>query len=184
MDALQEKYKNLIIRISGVTDDVLKEQLQEECVMLEERIQIEASKIQATVDAIKQVEIQKFEEFLLTFVSDHKEFYRTQFIKEEDLVLALEITNNKRNLSNMFKQNRLRAPTKLSQRKELLYIANTLNWFITVCDMESLPVDTIGVKKDDSINIKIYVDAFSRWDEYDHTTHQIVIPRHCSPPFL
>lgn len=191
LNKLFDKHKALIIRIACVTDNVLREQLQEECVELENSIHILESQLDAEKLELKRLEKEHkqrtFDATVCNIVKEHKDYYNTQFVKENDLIYAVEITNNIRNLTQKLSKHRLRRPMSLKQRRELYVVASTLKWCIEICDMEGYVVDEISPTVEYTSKIKIYINVFSRWGDYNSDTAmcEIVIPKYClNAPFL
>jgi len=146
---LYEQQSTLINRICGVTDSVLKDQLAEEYRDLEYNI----------TNTENQYYHNKFNEIII----EHINYYNRMFYKT-DIITALEKTNNI-DINTILQKKRLRIP-KLDNRRSLLLLANELSSIIVVKDLESRIVDCIGNTKE-SKKKYLYVDCFSKWQEYD-----------------
>jgi hypothetical protein len=161
-DTLQE----LIIRIASVSDNILREQLREEYVLLKTVLDDNNSKY--------------LNKQLAYTSNEHKELYRKQFIDEYDIVDALVITNKKRNIYQLFKKHRIRQPKTIQERRLLLHLTDVLKANIDVKDMEGYIVDTIG-RNDTSINdIMVYVNHFERFAKYDVSCVNTIVPIYCA----
>lgn len=157
LDRLYEEQNNLLSRIAGVSDLVLKEQLMEEFQILESKI--------------KHEEEEALNDLMLDVYAEHLNVYENKFVKEQDFTKCLFNTNN--SLENELKNHRVRLPKSLNDRRGLLTIANCLNKLVRVIDLEGVVLDKIG-KINSKVNgkkynqfIDVYVNFFNRWGDYD-----------------
>lgn len=155
LSQLKKEKIELIKRIAGVSDNVLKEQLREEYECLEKKID-------------KEEKI-SFEEKMKELEKKHMEDYLSQFLLSDNLLTSLEITNElpDKSLKRMIKKANIKKPTGPHDRRTICMMCNALGFQIDVCDLESNVMDTIGKKAD--VKYKLYVNAFARLDkmEYD-----------------
>lgn len=161
--SLKNEHERLLTRIVGVTDVILSEQLQEECVDLEANISIAETKI---CDIEKKDLCSLFDEIK----NEHIQFYKTQWILA-DPILCLEKTNNIQ-LFDVLKKHRLRIPSNMNQRRELCLIANELDYRITLLDYEGFQIDHIGKG---TFNLYLHCNCFHRFDqtEFDSAMYHI-----------
>lgn len=134
---LYEERNNLIIRIAGVSDEIIKLQLQEEYSILDQKIN--------TYE----------EEYCILFIED----------LTKDFIEYYESMYNKTNLTNSIKhindidldlsKYRLREPN-LSDRRSLILLSNTLNKQIIIYDMEQNIIDEIGKTTNDKLKIIVH----------------------------
>jgi hypothetical protein len=146
LETLYKKQTELLMRISGLTDCVLIEQVQEEYLMLENKIAI-----------AEEVEIKKKIQIIY---EDLLKFYHDQYT-ESDIITALEKTN-KLDLHAIMSKHRIRPQIK--SRKDLCTISNTIKKKIIVCDLENRIVDEIGCY---DASVKYYIGCLSYIDGYD-----------------
>ena len=161
LDKLYQQQNDLVQRIAGLTDYILKEQVQEEFVMLEEKI----AKIR------EQVETRSLHEKLVEICKEHVAYYKTQFILEKNMVTAIEKTNNI-DLTLLLNKHRLRIPKGLNNRRDLCIMANALKKVVVVKDLEGIIIDQIGnwEKNDSLVDLPVlilYVFFFSKIHTYE-----------------
>lgn len=149
LNILCEKKNELIIRIAGVTDEILMEQLREEYQMLDEKIQ--------------RAEQAAWNELFVAMCDDIREFYACQFKPESNIIQALEITNNVK-LEDICQRSRIRAPKSMLDRRQLCILADALKKKIVVRDIEGYTLDTIGVWPE---NLSLHINCFSSIDDFD-----------------
>ncbi len=150
---LKNEHENLLIRIVGVSDELLRDQLQTDCMMLEDAISL-------LLTNIKDAEYNIMCGIIYAIKIDHISFYQQQFI-ESDPITCVEKTNNI-NIISEIKKRRMRIPTSLSQKRELCIIANEMNIKIILVDYEGFYLDYIG--KGTSM-IKLICNCFKRFKQ-------------------
>jgi hypothetical protein len=161
---LNEEKNNLILRICGLSDEILQEQAADEYSMLEQRI----------IQTEKEYADAQVNEKVVSMIRDHTHYYENMFKKEPDVITALEITNDI-DLRSLIKQHRLRAPTTLADRRLLVILANTLKIKITIVDMESVVLDVVpNVDVTYMMHLRLYVNCISRWQDYTYTNPEII----------
>lgn len=148
IDKLQSEHDELMIRIAGLSDDVLKEQARENYQILCDKL--------ATQNSL-------YSRYLMEKIArEHKEQYHNKFTQINDFINAFTITNNLS--TTILIDNRLRAPRNIMDRRSMLIISQVLNCQIIIKDLESEIIDEIG----DESNTKkytLYVWLFDRYDE-------------------
>lgn len=155
---LEREHENLLLRIVGVTDYILLEQLQQDCINIENAILV----TKASCKELEQVMLLKI---LEDIKNSHMQFYSKQF-KISDPITCLEKTNNI-TLRDFIKNKRLRLPENIKQKRELCIIANELNKKIVLLDYESSIIDYIGKGIEE---IKLYCKCFSRFNQEPEDT--------------
>lgn len=146
---VKQLHDTLICRISGVSDLVLREQLSDEYMNLEEKLSI----LQAKYDEAEKLYIDYIvSEWYDEFVS----FYKNQYI-EDTMITCMEKTN-KIQLTEFLNKNRMRIPTSLKNKRELCMIANTIKKKINIVDFTGVVLDTIGAANTID-NLIIYTDG-------------------------
>jgi hypothetical protein len=153
LSKLEKELENLLLRIVGVTDYILLEQLQQDCIDIENTILV----TKASCKELEQVIALKISEDIK---NSHIEFYSKQF-KISDPITCLEKTNNI-TLRDFIKNKRLRLPENITQKRELCIIANDLNKKIVLLDYEGNIIDYIGKGIDE---IKLYCKCFLRFNQ-------------------
>ena len=151
INVLYDIQKNLVIRISGLSDYILKEQAYEEYNLLDLEI--------------KQYETDYHNKFIENIISNHKQYYYDQYKFTSDIVKALtrNITEYK-TLTHIIQTRRIKLPKNIHDRRTFFYFANALNCLIDVKDLEEYSIMTIG---DPNNKPKpLYINIFSRWDDY------------------
>lgn len=147
LNDLIAEHNTLICRISGVSDVVLKEQLSEEYIMLDDKISVAQARF-------NEAEKLLTDSLISDWYGDHLEFYRGQFVKSS-LVDCIEKINNT-NISNAIKKLCIRVPTSIAATREMHFLANTLNITIKILNIDGTFLSCIGTY--DSTLI-IYVNA-------------------------
>jgi hypothetical protein len=150
---LNDDLNNLMSRIAGVTDDVLKEQLSEDFINLDTQISMTKIMIEDTTNQYTSLLFERH-------TAEHRSFYADQFVNT-DIITCLEKTNNVE-IRNSIKKLRLRPPATLKQKRELCLIANAFNVTIHLVDYEGLYLDYIG--KGSNIWL-LYCNIFSRFGD-------------------
>jgi hypothetical protein len=149
---LNEDHNNLLMRIVGVTDDVLREQLGEEYVIISDKLNTQQALVTST-------EAEYIAMLTLEWWSEYIDFYQRQG-KQDSLLRCIEKTNHLENSSLVeeLKMYRLREPTSLKHKRELCIVANTLNKKIKVMGLgDTDEIDTIGKGDDEWL---LYTDRF------------------------
>ena len=164
--ALHEKLKQLIIRISALSDDVLLEQAADEYNLLEEQI--------------RNREDEYRHEQLVDMKLSHVEYYDRQFRPEQDLITALELTNKNNfepgDIHNIIKDKCLRPPNNIKDRRGLLLLCRELSASISIKDYEGHVVDTLIPPKIEIIQqLFIYVNIYSS-QSYESTPVEQLTP--------
>lgn len=152
MEKLTEEYNQLLIKLVSVTDIVLKEQLKEEHDILEKSL----------VDAIAECTHAK----LLDLVDEHTAKYKSM-VMDASLLDSLVYSDTKKKVVIDTGNMRLRMPESLLDRRILCVLCDALSYTIHIHDLEGYVVDTIGKG---SIDLSIYIDLLTRFDEYDSAT--------------
>ena len=125
---LQEKLNKILVDIVSVTDDIRREQLQEEYVEIEAALIVE-------------------KEF--TELQSYQSLYKTCSLSE-----ALEQSNNI-NVSEICKNYKLRPLTTLDNTRLLAPFLSACNATLVIKDMEGMVVDKIG-KGDKEYTVYIF----------------------------
>ncbi len=174
LTALHQELTDLIIRIAGLTDPIIKEQCKEQYDLVEKEIS----------------EVEKFHrQRIIKEISDDLIEYYTQNYRPANIIQALEANQLVSHMGNnmisdftqWFKKNRI-APFDTFDRRRLIIISDILQKNIIIQDMEGLEIDRIGKQptyQDTRQVIILYAPILSRIsDEYtiDHKL-PIVIPR-------
>jgi len=166
---LNQKFNDLIYRIVGVTDIVLKEQLQEEYKEIEKKI--------------KDIETDIIAEKCNMMIMEYKIFYQQQYVIADNALVALEKTNKKNGLDQLFQKYRLRNPITFKWQL-LMHIASALQITIVVKDYENRTLDYISDTHQSS-DIKLcdqlllYIDIYARFSRYVYyKEYKYLIPKH------
>ena len=165
LEKLEKEKNDSIIRIASLTDSVLIEQEQENYNELEESI----SNIQYQI--IQQEHL------------NYMDYFLNLFLVENDIIKAIILTNKLFQLPELLKENRLRAPKTLNDRKLLIQICEILHYKIFINDLQNTVVDIINNKtreQDEKIECLIlYVKCFSRFHKYNKYANDniIMIPK-------
>jgi hypothetical protein len=132
-----EMHNNILIRIVGVTDDVLREQLQEEYGQYHERLELAG--IAVKVNYIKYIKV-----LSLDWLEELRAMYLTG-TKLVDLTEALQ--SNGIDIVAVCSRMRFRLINSINQRRELTMFLNNLDLQINIVDLESISIDHIGIGK-------------------------------------
>jgi phosphoribulokinase len=153
-DTLAE-YNNLLMRIVGVTDSVLKEQLVYDYESISNRLAVQQA-------ILTSAEADYLNSIVSNWYTDYMNFYRKQFVPA-DLIYCIEKTNKLPigSLAVAISKQRLRMPTDLNCKRELCMLANTLNKKIKVLGIDGEVIDEIGRGVDTwllytDVNITVY----------------------------
>ena len=194
LSKLRAEHEALLMRFVGVSDPLLKEQLGDDLVNLENEISILEVSIMAAEQEISKIEDEQDTEIIPdithdewnagpiddtnswataeelkmhadTLKKDLREFYEKQFIPA-DIITCIEKTNNI-DLHSIIKKMRIRPPADLTQRKELCVLLDAINRQLIVLDYEGVIIETIGK---DAPPIKLYCGCFTRFDESSNNT--------------
>jgi hypothetical protein len=139
---LQEKLNKILVDIVSVTDEVRREQLQDEY------FEVEAALIELST---KEKEVRDKQEGLL-IKENELDIYKNLY-KETSLVEALENINNI-NVSEICKKFKLRPLTNLENTRTLIPFLSAVNATLVIKDMEDVLVDSIGKgEKEYTVNI-------------------------------
>lgn len=130
---VQQKINKILVDIVSVTDEIRREQLQDEYF---------------------ELEAQLIHEQELTLIESYKTFYKRCSLSE-----AL-YKNNNINVSEICKSYKLRALTTLDNTRTLVPFLAALNATLVIKDMEEIVVDTIGKG---SIQYNVYVHCLSKY---------------------
>jgi hypothetical protein len=150
------KHNDLLIRIVGVTDDILREQLQDEYLMYHKTISdTELQVKEAYKKYIRHVSNEWLDELRAMYLCGLEE---TNFMEVMKCI----------NLEAECKRLRFRPITSFDQRRELVLLLNELDFSIKVIDLESIVIENIGKGKK---LITVKQPCFSRLNE---TTNKYV----------
>lgn len=150
LEKLQEQQKDLIIRISGLSDLYLQYQAKEEYDLLS--IQIEELKNQL-ISIQKENDAKAIENIIDNLEQERKDYYNDLFCKCS-FIDAINKTNNLC-IEKLCEKMRLRLPKDLDDKRVLTMMLNSLDYHLDLCDLESNCIDTIGRGKQ---KIKIFVE--------------------------
>lgn len=156
LNKLNEQHANLLCRLVGVSDDVLREQLREEYLAVENQI----AETTAIIDSLDK---QSIAELSKNIFDDMRDFYVHQFKPTESIIEAIDITNQI-DLHAIAQQYRIRLPTGITDRRTLCLLTNILNRQIRLVDYEGILIDTIG-KEYPNEPLIIYIMCFSKYDD-------------------
>lgn len=162
INSLQVEHDELLIRIAGLSDNVLKEQAVE-------NYQILCNKL-ATQNSL-------YSHYLMERMShDHKEQYYNKFTQINNFINAFTMVNNLS--TTILEDNRLRAPKNIMDRRSMLIISQVLNCQIIIKDLESEIIDEIGAATDSTKKYILYVWLFDRYDEELSVNTSYAIPNY------
>lgn len=158
---LEKEHENLLLRIVGVTDSLLRDQLRQDFIDVENNIK----ELNLEINNIKQIVMIEIAEDIK---QDHLLFYNNQFVND-DPITCIEKTNNIC-LREIIIKKRMRIPPDITYRREVCLIANEINKKIVLLDYESNVIDYIG--KGDG-EIKLYCSCFLRFNQTPKLTMHI-----------
>ena len=163
IDKLIHERNSLLLRICGVSDELLSIQLRNDYKILEESINNNEN---------KYLHVQ----FSL-MAQEHIDFYTKQFTIENNIIKAIELTNplvyQTDELLCKVQKIKLRIPNKLSERRLFTILANSINKRIKILDMESKVLDEIGNYTagnfaNNNLHVNLHVNLLSRWQDYEN----------------
>lgn len=158
---LNEQHANLLCRLVGVSDDILREQLREEYIAVE-------NSIAETTAKIESLDKQAINELSKNIFDDMRDFYVHQFRAVDSIIEAINVTNQV-DLSLIAQQHRVRLPTSISDRRTLCLLTTVLNRQIKLLDYEGILIDTIG-REYSNAPLIIYIMCFSKYDDLSNLT--------------
>jgi hypothetical protein len=159
INKLTESSNNILIRLVGVTDVLLLEQLRDD--------------YQNSVSYIAAKEAEYYKKLLVTIKERFIKNYKGHFLPIDNIISHLDKTYNTQ-LTDDIKKYRLREPKDIHDRRNLLLIANTLNVTFVVKDLEGYILDTIGKHK---MQYEITVDLMKRFSSDDYSLANAVCLR-------
>jgi hypothetical protein len=131
---ISSEYNKIMVRMVSVSDPVLKESLQEECVELSQRV--------AEADAIcKTLEVEHLKQMADKMMQELQEFYTKQFVNSS---LEYVLLKQGFDLNEHTKNNRMRPIKDLSQKRELTMLFNTIGMHLKIVDWQGRIVQIIG----------------------------------------
>lgn len=162
INKLNEEYKDLINRISGLTDDILKEQAREEYEMLEYSI----INYKQEMSILKKV---------LDFKKEEGKYHKTSYILK-----AIELNNGLPEdfLKKKMILNRCKIPTSINNHKEIIQMTNTINCTLIIKDIKNNEICKIGKGKNIYILILytiLNLDGYNLYKKYFNNEEEIYI---------
>ncbi len=127
------KENELLIRISGVTQDVLKEQLSEEYYDLQQKNIMLESQLESIRNII-------YTNIILSSENDLYVYYELQFKKEYDIISALERTNNI-DIKKLLIINRIKP---ITDRRSMINFLTFYKHKLIVKNLENFVIEQIG----------------------------------------
>ena len=128
---------NILHRLSAVSDLVLKEQLGEECIELENDLSLYTMQLTQLTTII-------YQDIFSKGIDDLYIFYLGQFKPEENQIIALEKTNNI-SIMHLVKKFRIRIIPDYIDRKNLIDISTMLKCKIIIKDMQNIILDVVNI---------------------------------------
>ena len=151
---MQNEHDNIIMRIVGVSDETLKEQLGIDYVNL-------ANKMNLTEAILNNAR----SEFLAAKLNQEHDSYYINMFNDADPITCLEKTNEI-NIREILQKKKIREPKSIEQKRELCFIANDLNSKIILIDHESNFIDYIGKGERE---LKLYCRCFKKYGDIPKT---------------
>lgn len=160
LQKLEEQKVALITRISGVSIPILKEQLQEEYLELEKLIAKERS-------LQDQYELMLWKDIISDSINTYKKYCQAQYESTDELLYAIETTNSITDLEADIKTARVRPVKSITDRRNLSILVQALNRRLVIRNIERDILDTIGIKKDNTVDWNLIIDTHISEEEYE-----------------
>lgn len=148
LNKLKSEEIELLKRITGITQYVLKEQLADEYTDLSNNILI-------TEQQLTQFNQMLLDKIFSEMYNDLFTYYSLQFKKNNNLITSIELTNNTSIQSNIL-ANRLRIPKDITDRRTLIILLNFLNCSLVVKNLENITLDIIGNYSYPKLNLYLF----------------------------
>jgi hypothetical protein len=161
---LMDKHNQLLTRVISVTDEVLREQLQDEYLQI-------ADELATCENEYKSMESQYSKYLGQLLMSEFAEFYANNFI---DSTLSDILIDQGLNLLTITKQLRMRTIDNLTQKRELCLLLNTIRAHIRIIDYCNSTYDIIG-KQDNSKEYIVRCRGFNGIEGYNVDVNNCVV---------
>lgn len=135
---LLELHNQTLLRVISVTDFALRETLQDEYVIICEKLATSESKY-------KSMEPEYIKLLSADLLKEFTEFYERQFVSDS---LQNILNNQGVDLLVLANKLRMRPITNLEQKRELCILLNDLHRQLKIVDYQGMQIDIIGKYKD------------------------------------
>jgi seryl-tRNA synthetase len=144
-ESAEQQHAEILVKIVSVTNDVVKQQLQEEYKMIIE-------KLNNITNEYKLLRKEYLSNMRTIMLGDLEFFYSCQF-KKSSLLDVMKAQNI--DLIELEKKYKLRPIRFLRQKRELCLLLNILNKYIKIVDYQGVYIDQIGKTADSCITIRL-----------------------------